>query len=56
VTRALGYEENGLGSLAPEGVARVTQKFRMSAEGWRSRPRPALAVEGLAEIRDLFGA
>jgi RimJ/RimL family protein N-acetyltransferase len=56
VTRALGYEENGLGSLAPEDVARVTQKFRMSAEGWRSRPRPALTVEGLAEIRDLFGA
>ena len=40
VSRALGYEENGLGSLAPEGVARVTQSFRMTAEGWRSRPRP----------------
>jgi RimJ/RimL family protein N-acetyltransferase len=56
VTRALGYEENGLGSLAPEGVARVTQKFRMTAEGWRSRPRPALEIEGLDGIRDLFGA
>ena len=56
MSRALGYEENGLGSLAPEGVARVTQKFRMTAEGWRSRPRPALAIEGLDGIRDLFGA
>lgn len=56
VSRALGYEENGLGSLAPQGVARVTQKFRMTAEGWRSRPRPALAIEGLDGIRDLFGA
>jgi RimJ/RimL family protein N-acetyltransferase len=56
VTRALGYEENGLGSLAPQGVARVTQKFRMTAEGWRSRPRPALVIEGLDGIRDLFGA
>jgi RimJ/RimL family protein N-acetyltransferase len=56
VSRALGYEENGFGSLAPEGVARVTQKFRMTAEGWRSRPRPALDIEGLDGIRDLFGA
>ena len=56
VSRALGYEENGFGSLAPEGVARVTQKFRMTAEGWRSRPRPPLAIEGLDGIRELFGA
>ena len=56
VTRALGYEENGLGSLAPQGVARVTQKFRMTAEGWRSRPRPALAIEGLDACLDLLGA
>ena len=46
VSRALGYEENGFGSLAPEGVARVTQKFRMTAEGWRSRPRPPLDDRG----------
>ena len=56
VTRALGYEENGFGSLAPEGVARVTQKFRMTAERWRARPRPPLTIEGLDGIRDLFGA
>jgi RimJ/RimL family protein N-acetyltransferase len=56
VSRALGYEENGLGSLAPEGVARVTQKFRMTAESWRSRPRPALTIEDLDACRDLFGA
>ncbi len=56
VTRALGYEENGLGSLAPQGVARVTQKFRMTAERWRSGPRPALVIDGLDGIRDLFGA
>jgi RimJ/RimL family protein N-acetyltransferase len=56
VSRALGYDENGFGSLAPEGVARVSQKFRMTADGWRSRPRPAVAIEGLDGIRDLFGA
>ena len=56
VTRALGYEENGLGSLAPQGVARVTQKFRITAEGWRSRPRPALAIDGIDACLDLLGA
>ena len=56
VSRSLGYEENGLTTRAPEGVARVLQKFRMTAEGWRSRPRPALVIEGLDGIRDLFGA
>jgi RimJ/RimL family protein N-acetyltransferase len=56
VSRSLGYEETGFGSIAPEGVARVTQRFRMTAEGWRSRPRPALAIEGLDGIRDMFGA
>lgn len=55
VSRALGYEENGRGSLAPQGVARETQKFRMSAESWRSRPRPAAVIEGLDACRELFG-
>ena len=56
VSRALGYEENGVGSLAPQGVARPTQKFRMTADMWRSRPRPALGIEGLDGIRGMFGA
>jgi RimJ/RimL family protein N-acetyltransferase len=56
VSRSLGYEEDGRGSLAPEGVARETQRFRMTAESWRSRPRPALTIEGLDACRDMFGA
>ena len=56
VSRELGYEPNGFGSLAPEGVARETQRFRMTDEGWRSRPRPALTIEGLDACRELFGA
>jgi RimJ/RimL family protein N-acetyltransferase len=55
VSRSLGYAQNGLGSLAPEGVARETQRFRMTVEAWRSRPRPRLAIEGLQSCRDLFG-
>jgi RimJ/RimL family protein N-acetyltransferase len=56
VSRSLGYEENGFGSLAPEGIARVTQRFRMTAEGWRSRPRPPLTIEGLEACREMFEA
>ena len=56
VSRSLGYEENGRGSLAPHGIARETQQFRMSAEGWSSRSRPALLIQGLDACRDMFGA
>jgi RimJ/RimL family protein N-acetyltransferase len=56
VSRSLGYEDNGRGTLAPEGVARETQRFRMTADGWRSRPRPPVTIEGLDACRELFGA
>ena len=56
VSRSLGYEDNGRGTLAPEGVARETQRFRMTADGWRSRPRPPVTIEGLEACRELFGA
>jgi RimJ/RimL family protein N-acetyltransferase len=56
VSRKLGYDENGRGSLAPEGVARETQLFRMTVAGWRSRPRPSVTIEGLDACRELFGA
>lgn len=55
VSLAVGYEPNGFGRLAPRGVARETQKFRLTLDGWRSRPRPVVAVEGLAACRALFG-
>ena len=55
VSRSLGYESNGIGRHAPEGVARDTQQFRMTAAQWRSRERPALEVTGFEACRDLFG-
>lgn len=55
VSRSLGYEPNGIGRHAPEGVARDTQRFRMTAVEWRSRERPPLDVAGLDGCRDLFG-
>jgi RimJ/RimL family protein N-acetyltransferase len=56
VSRALGYEENGFGSIAPQGTPRETQRFRMTAERWRSSPRPPVTIEGLDGCLDLFGA
>jgi RimJ/RimL family protein N-acetyltransferase len=55
VSLALGYEPNGFGRLAPRGLPRETQKFRLTLEGWRARPRPAVGVEGLAACRHMFG-
>jgi RimJ/RimL family protein N-acetyltransferase len=56
VSRSLGYVPNGFGSLAPEGVARETQRFRMTEDAWRSRTRDPVAIEGLDGCRDMFGA
>ena len=55
VSLAVGYEPNGFGRLAPRGQARETQRFRLTVDGWRARPRPEVGVEGLAACRSLFG-
>jgi RimJ/RimL family protein N-acetyltransferase len=55
VSLAVGYQPNGFGRLVPRGVARETQRFRMTLEDWRSRPRPEVVVEGLKESLALFG-
>jgi RimJ/RimL family protein N-acetyltransferase len=55
VSRSLGYADNGRGALAPQGVSRETQRFRMTVDAWRSRPRPPVTIEGLDTCRVLFG-
>lgn len=55
VSLAVGYQPNGVGRLAPRGSARETQRFRLTLEGWRSRPRPEVTVEGLDGCLALFG-
>lgn len=56
VSRALGYRPNGTGAIAPEGVARETERFRMTRADWLGRPRPAVRIDGLDACRELFGA
>lgn len=55
VSLGVGYEPDGLTRSAPRGVPRVQQRFRMTLEGWRARPRPEVVVEGLEGCLDLFG-
>ena len=55
VSLAVGYQPNGYGRLAPRGVARETQRFRMTLEDWRSRSRPEVVVEGVEGSLSLFG-
>jgi RimJ/RimL family protein N-acetyltransferase len=55
VSLAIGYEANGFGQLAPRGVPRETQRFRLTLAGWRARPRPEVTVEGLESSLELFG-
>ncbi len=55
VSLAVGYQPNGYGRLAPRGVARQTQRFRMTIDDWRARPRPRVQIEGLERALGLFG-
>lgn len=55
VSRSLGYEENGFGSLAPDGVPRETRRYRMTADGWRGRSRPPVTIQGLDACLEMFG-
>ena len=55
VSRSLGYAEDGRGALAPRGVSRETQRFRMTEEAWRSRARPPIEIEGLEVCQEMFG-
>jgi RimJ/RimL family protein N-acetyltransferase len=55
VSRSLGYADDGRGALAPRGVSRETQRFRMTDVAWRSRPRPPVEITGLDACREMFG-
>jgi len=59
VTRALGYEENGVGRMAPFGVPRETTRFRLTRERWlrvrAERALPHVTVAGLEPCLPLFG-
>ncbi len=55
VSVGVGYQPNGFGRLSPQGTPRDTQRFRMTSEDWRARPRPEVRVAGLEAWLELFG-
>lgn len=55
VSRAVGYRNNGIGRMAPEGVARDMVAFRMTRDDWQAVERPVVEVTGLGPCLELFG-
>jgi RimJ/RimL family protein N-acetyltransferase len=55
VSLGVGYQANGIGRMAPRGTVRDQQRFRMTVADWRSRPRPAVEVDGLDACVEMFG-
>ncbi len=57
VTRKLGYRENGLTTVARDGVAVATRAFRMDRADWDARPewmRPDVQLQGVGAVRALL--
>jgi RimJ/RimL family protein N-acetyltransferase len=55
VSRALGYEEDGLEVLAPRGEAKELIRWRLHVDEWHARERPRVEVAGLERCWDMFG-
>jgi RimJ/RimL family protein N-acetyltransferase len=58
VSRRLGYEPNGTYAMDREGKPARQQRYRLTRETWEKRPtslRPAIEVDGVAPVRELFG-
>jgi RimJ/RimL family protein N-acetyltransferase len=57
VSERLGYRDDGIDVEAVYGgEVRTSRRFRMSAEDWSARPRPAVTVAGFDdECRTWFG-
>ena len=55
VSRAVGYEEDGIEVLAPRGEPRELIRWRMHVDQWHARDRPQVEVAGLERSWDLFG-
>jgi RimJ/RimL family protein N-acetyltransferase len=56
VSRAVGYEDNGLGIGARRGEAALQQRFLLSRGRWEARRRDDITIEGLDPCRSMFGA
>ena len=55
VSRKLGYQHDGISVDARDGEALVSDRLRLTEEGWRARERPPVTVRGLAACGAAFG-
>jgi RimJ/RimL family protein N-acetyltransferase len=55
VSRAVGYDDNGLGIEARRGQPAVQQRFLMSRARWLANRRDDITIEGLDRCRPMFG-
>lgn len=56
VSRALGYEQNGVRRVAAGGEARTEILLRLPRERWKAYRYCEVEVSGLATCREMFGA
>ncbi|GAB1642103.1 GNAT family N-acetyltransferase [Krasilnikovia sp. MM14-A1259] len=55
VSRKLGYQHDGISVDARDGEAVVSDRLRLTAQGWRQQVRPAVTVNGMDPCRVAFG-
>lgn len=55
VSRALGYQNNGIGRMAPRGEPREHLNLRITRQDWQARRYCEVEIVGLAGCRDMFG-
>jgi hypothetical protein len=55
VSRAVGYDDNGLGVEVRRGEPVLQQRFLMSRARWQSNRRDDITIEGLDPCRTMFG-
>lgn len=55
VSRRLGYQEDGITRDALHGEAVVSQRLRLTRQGWEQRAHPLVMVEGLQGCEAFFG-
>lgn len=56
VSRALGYQDNGVGRQAPRGEPVDHRYFRLTRQRWEDHRYCEVEVDGLDSCRDMFGA
>lgn len=55
VSAKLGYEPDGISRDVRDGEALVSQRLRLSREGWDRNDRSDIEVDGVEACRSLFG-